>query len=169
MLSHHGLRAYCHDTPALSSVFLRRLDVEGAKGKCQVCAFGGKSVSVNGKVRTSMNREPQIGAARTCIRKSGFKLIGNENRSKFRVGMVSRFLVVEKAELFIVAHVYELMLHEDSSLYRVHEPSRSTAIIPAAEVGDYVSFCLWTDRTKIVDRKHMCVLWKLPNVDTKAS
>jgi hypothetical protein len=153
------------DTADLSKVFLQRISTDG----CEVYVHGPVSMQIHNSARTCLMNEPAIGSADPCIRKSGFRLkdgFQEFESTQFTVGIITRFLIVDKKDLFVVVQMYQLHKHEESTLYRVHGQSGQSTVIPAAAIGEYACFCPWTDRNKKVDRNYMCVLWKACNCDT---
>ena len=147
------------DTTNLPKDFLLSID----KADCKVYQYRAKSVKINGHPRTATTREPKIGSSDFCIRKSGFRYVGTEIENKDDlVGTVGQFLVVSERELFVLVTLYRLSTHTASTLERVliNDESNIKAVIPAAAVGKYVVFAPWTDRDRVVDKNHLCVLHK---------
>jgi len=146
------LKAACDETKDLSGLFINLLENENVI----VYSSVKKTWKINGLSRNTVMSEPDVGSSKTCIRKSGCKVVGSE----ILVAQICNFFVVNETELFVLVFVYEVEHHDLSTLHRVAAPSKKVAVLPAASLGDYVCFCPWTDRTKIVDCNHMCVLWK---------
>lgn len=151
-----ALKAKCQETSPLSEAFGSVLD----GGVSSIYTSPAKSWKINGLSRNTINSEPVIDSSTMRIRKSGFKIVGaGMGPHVYTVGRISNFLLVDRVRLFVVVQVYQLELHEPSTLYRVSTSSSKPAVLPAESIGDYVSFCPWTDRTKLVDRLFLCALF----------
>ena len=116
-----------------------------------------KSWTIDSQSRNTATAEPAFGSLSTCIRKSGFLVKG---QSKL-VCQIRGFLVVAKSRLFVLAHVFQHEVHNESTLYRVKISDGHTAVIAAENIGSYVILCPWTERhTKTIDTDYLCALWR---------
>jgi hypothetical protein len=128
-----------------------------AKAGCEVYHSSKKSWTIDSQSRTAAVAEPKIGSLTTCIRKSGFLVKENYKL----VCQIRGFVVVDKTRLFVLAHVYQQQVHDESTLYRVKISDGHTGVIAVENIGSYVTLCPWTDRpTKQLDTNYLCALWR---------
>jgi hypothetical protein len=134
-----------------------------AEDGCEVYRYPAKTVNINGLPRTAISNEPSIGSSVYCVRKSGFRYVGTDIEHKNNlVGTICRWLVVNGTALFVVVKLYQLETHTESTLERIclNDELNINAVIPAAAIGDYVVFAPWADRTKLIDKTYLCVLYR---------